>query len=149
MNNTTKLLTPIVVPVGFHDFVVLPWLLSPTLPAGLHNIRLSATVEVEDTSTPQFWLKPAFNIPGAATLSESRLVSHSRFGLSHEGSDVTQTAVPPIEVGSINGISVLKGHWEWVGEILVLTSGYTALLFGGEVEAGKPVTITEATIEIY
>lgn len=144
----TILPAPFIVPVGSHEWLTLPFA-TPLILPGTYNYRMSGVADVEDMSTPQFFLKPAFNVPGAPTLSASKLRSHFNFADSWEGSDAVQHAVPPIEIGSINGTACLKGHFEWIGSIVVTATGYNSLQFGGEVEAGKPVTITEASIEIW
>lgn len=148
MNIESKLLAPFIVPVGFHEWLNLPFA-TPFIPPGAYNYRMAGKVLLEDNSTQQFQLQPAFNVSGAPTLSESKLRSHFNFADSWEGSDAIQTAVPPISIGSMNGIACLKGHFEWLGTIIVTAGGYNTLLFGGEVEAGKPVTISEASIEIW
>lgn len=144
----TILTTPYSLPIGYNDYTNLPFN-TPYIPTGTYHLHILGKIEQSTTDTQQVFIKTTFNMPGGPTLSDSQLISHSRAGLSYDGSNTVQTRIPPLELGTFNGVEPLLSSFEWIGQVTVSSGGYLSLAIGGEIEVGKPVVVTEAVIDIW
>lgn len=144
----TILTSEYTLPIGYNDYTNLPFN-TPYINTGNYYLHIIGKIKQETEDTAQLFIKPTFNSPGGPVLSDSQLISHLRAGLSYGGSNTVQTCIPPLELGTFNGIKPLYSSFEWIGQVTVISGGYLSLAIGGDVESGKPTTVTEAVIDIW